>query len=142
MAANPSSSTRRDVVQTISHNLLFERARARLSQAELAQRSGVARPTISRIENGTGDVSVGTLDRLAAVLGISVARLFIETDLDLGPVGDDELLRRAHQPDSEYVDADDLSAALADAERHGLRYSHAGRPSMARSMGGKTAKTR
>jgi|HubBroStandDraft_1064217.scaffolds.fasta_scaffold15252_2 transcriptional regulator with XRE-family HTH domain len=142
MAANPSSSVRPDAHQTISHNLLFERARARLSQAELAQRSGVARPTISRIENGTGDVSVGTLDRLAAAIGISVARFFIESGLDAGPVDDDELIRRFNEPDSEFVDADDLAAALADAERHGLRYSNAGRPPVARSMGAKAGKGR
>jgi len=142
MAVNPSSSSRPDALETISGNLLFERARARLSQAELAQRSGVARPTISRIENGIGDVSVGTLDRLAAALGIAVARLFIERGLDTGPVDDDELIRRSNEPDSEFVDAEDLSAALADAERHGLRYSNAGRPAVARSMGAKTRKGR
>ncbi|MGD0053494.1 MAG: helix-turn-helix transcriptional regulator [Vulcanimicrobiaceae bacterium] len=141
MAANPSSSVRPNILQTIGENLLFERARARLSQAEVGERSGVARPTISRIENGAGDVGVGTLDRLAATLGISVARLFIERGLDTGPVDDDELIRRSNEPDSEFVDADDLFAALADAERHGLRYSNAGRPP-ARSMGAKSRKGR
>ncbi|MDQ6618027.1 MAG: helix-turn-helix domain-containing protein [Actinomycetota bacterium] len=40
------------------------RRRARLSQRALAARTGVAQPTIARIERGQDDPRVGTLDRL------------------------------------------------------------------------------
>ena len=48
------------------------RQRRRLSQAELARRSGVSQATISRIEAGkTRGVDLATLDRLARALGVS-----------------------------------------------------------------------
>ena len=48
------------------------RKRAGLSQAELARRSGVAQPTISRIEAGLRrDVGLDVIDKLARALGVS-----------------------------------------------------------------------
>jgi len=42
------------------------------TQHELARRSGVDQPTISRIENGiTRGVGLGTIERLAQALGVS-----------------------------------------------------------------------
>jgi len=42
------------------------------TQQELARRSGVDQPTISRIENGhTRGVGLGTIERLAYALGVS-----------------------------------------------------------------------
>ncbi len=46
------------------------RERAGLSQAELARRSGVPQPTISRLEAGAGAVRLEHLALLAAALGI------------------------------------------------------------------------
>jgi transcriptional regulator with XRE-family HTH domain len=43
------------------------------SQAELAPRSGVPQPTISRIE--AGSVNLDNLERLAAALGVNAAVL-------------------------------------------------------------------
>lgn len=40
-----------------------------VSQRELAQRSGVAQPTIARIEAGTADPRLGTLERLFEACG-------------------------------------------------------------------------
>lgn len=52
------------------------RERAELSQAELARRSHVPQPTISRMEAGTSAVSLTNLVRLANALHIEVADLF------------------------------------------------------------------
>lgn len=41
------------------------------SQSELAERSGVSRPTVARIEAGT-QVRVGTLNAVAEALGMHV----------------------------------------------------------------------
>ena len=48
-------------------------ARRRLgwSQLELAQRSGMSRPTIARVESGS-DVSSDTIKKLASGLGINI----------------------------------------------------------------------
>ena len=46
-----------------------------MSQEELAEESGVARATISRIERGETGAHGRTLRRLAAALGVDVAEL-------------------------------------------------------------------
>lgn len=46
------------------HELRNARRRARLTQRALAARTGIAQPTIARIERGQDDPRVGTLDRL------------------------------------------------------------------------------
>jgi transcriptional regulator with XRE-family HTH domain len=48
------------------------------SQAELARRSGVPQPTISRIESGrTNSIELGNLERLADALGVNAALLIV-----------------------------------------------------------------
>jgi transcriptional regulator with XRE-family HTH domain len=52
------------------------RRRARLSQPELARRSGISQPNISHLERREPDrVKPGTRERLAAALGVEPARL-------------------------------------------------------------------
>ncbi len=62
--------------ELLRDNLIFVRAQARFSQGELAQRAGVSRPTISRIERAEADVGIDVLSRLAGALGVDIARLF------------------------------------------------------------------
>lgn len=45
------------------------RKQCNLSQAEVAKRTGIARPNISRIEKGTHLISVTSLVKLAKVFG-------------------------------------------------------------------------
>lgn len=52
------------------------RARARLTQRELAHRTGVAQPTIARIEAGVADPRVHTLERLLAACGQSLETVY------------------------------------------------------------------
>ncbi len=48
------------------------------SQAELARRSGVPQPTISRIEAGeSGSITLANLERLADALGVNAALLIV-----------------------------------------------------------------
>lgn len=44
----------------------------RLRQEDLAEMSGVAIKTIHSIETGSGNPSIGTLEKLAAVLGLEL----------------------------------------------------------------------
>lgn len=46
-----------------------------LSAAELAERSGLSRTIVSRIERGEGNPSIGTLWRLSKALGVSLGDL-------------------------------------------------------------------
>jgi transcriptional regulator with XRE-family HTH domain len=54
------------------------REKRRLSQAELAELSGVSRPTIIRLENND-DVVVNskTLEKIASALNVSIRTLFL-----------------------------------------------------------------
>lgn len=51
------------------------RRRAGLSQRELARRSGVAQPTVSRIEAGRMSPTFDTLNALAAACGMEISVL-------------------------------------------------------------------
>ena len=55
---------------------IVRRLRGEMTQAELAQRAGVARHTVLRIENGRADsVTFDTLNRLAKALGVDADKL-------------------------------------------------------------------
>jgi len=44
-----------------------------LTQAQLAQKAGLSRTTLSKIENGYfGNISVATLDNILSVLGLAI----------------------------------------------------------------------
>ena len=47
---------------------------------ELAERIGVAQPTLSRIINGKQTPALDTLEKIADALGVEVAELFRPTD--------------------------------------------------------------
>ena len=51
---------------------------ARMSQEELAEKSGISRTTISQLENNKGDCNLKTLAKLAAALGTTVNAIFFE----------------------------------------------------------------
>src|SRR5665213_595079 len=108
-------------LEALRVNVIVGRARFRLSQSELATLAGVSRPTISRIERASGDVGVEIVGRIAAALKTTVSEIFY---LDRSyEVDDDEILRRSRAPDSEFIDAEDLFKALAEADRPIERYS-------------------
>lgn len=56
------------------------RARQRLTQEQLAERSGLSYKFIGEIERGRGNPTVETLGRLADALGVSVGALFVESE--------------------------------------------------------------
>lgn len=122
LSAQPRAPAAREVLRS---NVILGRAKARFSQDELAERSGVSRPTISRIERAQADVGIDVIERIARALDVAVADLFVPASR--GVVTEDELAARDAAGDSEYVDARDLLNALDEAD--GIeRYSRAGRP--------------
>lgn len=56
--------------------LLAARAKAAMSQVELASKTGINQADISRIERGLSNPSIGTLQRLAVALGSELKVLF------------------------------------------------------------------
>lgn len=103
-------------------NLVVLRARAGLSQAALAKRSGVSRAIISELEQGRGDVRLTTLARVAQALGATVSELL--EPWHPHPPTEDELALRAREDD--FIDAEVLLAAI-DESTALPRYSRRGR---------------
>ena len=66
---------RTDPLPMIAHALRRERDRAGLSLTELARQAGIAKSTLSQLENGNGNPSVETLWSLAVALGVPFSRV-------------------------------------------------------------------
>jgi transcriptional regulator with XRE-family HTH domain len=111
----PRPSTR----ENIRANLIVARARARLTQAELAELAGVARQTISELERGTLNISVDKLDSIAVALKIDVQRLF--TPPVAGTIDAEEINRRRSTPRAGFIPARALHAAIQDPRRRNRR---------------------
>ncbi|WP_305789284.1 helix-turn-helix domain-containing protein [Symbioplanes lichenis] len=60
---------------TIATALRRERERAGISLAELARRAGIAKSTLSQLENATGNPSIETLWSLGVALGVPFSKL-------------------------------------------------------------------
>lgn len=67
------------------------RRRAGLTQDQLAEAIGKSLDTVSNIERGISSTRIETMDRIASVLGVSLAELF---ELD-APVSRDKETRKA-----------------------------------------------
>lgn len=57
--------------------LVEARSGAKMSQAELSKRTGIAQPNISRLEHGTSSPTIRTLEQLATGLGKELKVSFI-----------------------------------------------------------------
>ncbi len=64
-----------ELLSALTHNLRRYRYLLGLSSSEVAQRSGVARATLSALETGRGNPTLDTLSAIARVLGVGVADL-------------------------------------------------------------------
>lgn len=117
--------------EALAANVLTLRARRKFSQAVLAERAGISRPTVVRIELGEGDPKLEILSKIAAALGVGIPDLFLADSGD-ETADDDELARRAAQGREGNVDAWSLLHAVDEAAGHNpKRYSRAGRPRVA-----------
>lgn len=66
--------------EALGRALANARKRAGLSQWQLADTSGVSRPTIVRLESGTSTISADRLWELAAACGTTASALFKEAE--------------------------------------------------------------
>ncbi|MCY1424881.1 HTH-type transcriptional regulator SutR [compost metagenome] len=71
----PNTNDRPSVLVHVSENVKSLRRAASLSQDALATASGVSRRMLVGIESGDVNVSLNTLDRIAAALGVAFADL-------------------------------------------------------------------
>ncbi|EGF91389.1 helix-turn-helix family protein [Asticcacaulis biprosthecium C19] len=91
-----------DILEDLAHRLKLERETRNWSLAELAQRSGVSKAAINKIENAQVSPTAVVLVKLAAAFGLTLAGLLVKAE------GGDRLSRAADQPvwrdpDSRYI---------------------------------------
>ncbi|MGQ0548889.1 MAG: helix-turn-helix domain-containing protein [Armatimonadota bacterium] len=72
---NRQRKAERDTASRIGRRLKDLRAKLGLTANELATRSGIRRPNVTRLENGKHVPSLETLERLAEALGVPVTEL-------------------------------------------------------------------
>jgi transcriptional regulator with XRE-family HTH domain len=116
-----------DIVALISLSLRRERARAGLSLTELARRAGIAKSTLSALENGTGNPSLETLWALGTALGVPLGRL-------IDPPRQDVHVIRAGEGAVMHAERDPYEAALLASCPPGARrdiYRVTARPGVA-----------
>jgi transcriptional regulator with XRE-family HTH domain len=85
-----SASDDAGVIATISARIRTRRQDRKLSLDALAARSGVSKGMLVQIEKGTTNPSIGTLCRVAAALGASIADL-----VDAAPSGREDVILAA-----------------------------------------------
>lgn len=73
---DPATDADPDLKVPLGTTIKSKRSELGLSQEELADRAGLHRTYISDVERGTRNVSLGSIEKLAAALGLSVSRLF------------------------------------------------------------------
>lgn len=67
--------------QALADEIRAERARQRLTQAQVIERSGVPRSTYVRMEAGTRAIDVVQLDRVAVAFGVSARELLERAEI-------------------------------------------------------------
>jgi len=97
-ASTPSAVAR--ALRALASDVATWRKLRGLTQAQLADRAGVSRDTIARLERGDGGVGIGTLLRALRALGVldSVARALDPYETDVGRLRSDERLPRRVRP--------------------------------------------
>jgi transcriptional regulator with XRE-family HTH domain len=100
--------------ESIRANLIVARAKARLTQARLADAAGVTRQTISDLERGAVNISIDVLDRIARALNIEVRGLFAPPFTGVVDAG--EIARRRAAPRSEFISARAVHSAIREAQ--------------------------
>lgn len=60
----------------IGHAIAQARQAMHMSQAELAERTGIQQPTLSRLEHGLSSPTINSLERIAAGLGLTLSVTF------------------------------------------------------------------
>jgi transcriptional regulator with XRE-family HTH domain len=69
---------------TFGENIKFARLRRNLSSEQVAERAGISRSTLIKIEKGDEGVAVGYYFRVLAVLGLDKDLLSVAKDDELG----------------------------------------------------------
>ena len=91
------------IMVELGENLKLARLRRKLSSAQVSARAGISRPTLSSIEKGAPEVSIGSYLKVLAVLGLEQDLLEVARDDILGrKLQDAELKTKGRAPKRKY----------------------------------------
>lgn len=82
MSRMPTAVNGTDLGVRIGQNIKLARAQQGLTQGQLAEALGIETVTVSRIETGAQQPSIGRLQQIAEVLGTSLAALVADSRSD------------------------------------------------------------
>jgi len=69
-----------DINHLIAYKLAFAREQAKMTQKQLAEKTGIYQADISKLERAIGNPSVLTLKRLAEGMGLEIQIDFVKKD--------------------------------------------------------------
>jgi len=72
------------IMEEVGANIRLARLRRKLSAAQVAERSGISRPTLSAIEKGAAGVSIGSYLNVLHALGLAHDMALLAKDDELG----------------------------------------------------------
>lgn len=72
------------ILETVGENIKLARLRRKLTMAQVSERAGISRPTLSSIENGSSAASLGIVLQVLLVLGLEKDLLLLAEDDVLG----------------------------------------------------------
>ncbi len=78
------SPTLNDIMLSIGENIKLARLRRKITTAMLAERAGISRPTLTKVENGESTVSMGVYASVLFCLGLEKDLLHLAADDPLG----------------------------------------------------------
>lgn len=84
-------------IEALGARLRLARERRRMTSAEAAERAGISRTTLSKLEHGEASVGLSVLVRVLGVLGLDEDLNQIAQDDELGRRLQDASLRRPHR---------------------------------------------
>ena len=80
----PLLPSQKRTLATLGENIKFARLRRDLSSEQVAERAGISRNTLIKIEKGDEGVAIGYYFRALAVLGLDKDILLVAKDDELG----------------------------------------------------------
>lgn len=87
------------ILVELGENIKLARLRRKLSTAQVAERAGISRPTLTAIEKGAGSSSISAYLQVLAVLGLEQDLLLVAKDDVLGrKLQDAQLITKERAP--------------------------------------------
>lgn len=87
------------ILTTVGEQVKLARLRRKLSSEQVAERAGIGRSTLVRIEKGDAGVSIGHLINVLRVLGLEKDMLLLAKDDELGrKIQDANISTRSRAP--------------------------------------------